>query len=75
MYCWVGTEKFQLNDKKSVIKIFLSLPIIPRVAHNQRILGDMNKDGEFQQVQTMWLAVEPDRERETQKSHSLPFPK
>lgn len=63
MYSWVGTEKFQLNDEKSFIKIFLSLHIIPHVAHTQRLLANTHKDGEFQQVQTTWLAVEPDRER------------
>lgn len=28
----------------------------------------MNKDGEFQQVQTTWLAVEPDWERDAEIS-------
>lgn len=46
--------------KKSCIKIFLSLPAILHVAHNQRILANKNEDGEFQQVQTTWLAVELD---------------
>lgn len=49
-----------MNDKKSFIKIFLSLPFIPHAAHNQRLLANTNKDGELHQVQTTWLAVEPD---------------
>lgn len=72
MYSWVGTEKFQLNDEKSFIKIFLSLHIIPHVAHTQRLLANTHKDGEFQQVQTTWLAVEPDRERCSISFSSIP---
>lgn len=59
---------------KSFIKIFLSLPIIPHVVHNQRLLANTNKDGEFQQAQTTWLAVEPDWERDAEISLS-PIPK